>query len=89
MRLGTAVFALLIFQPMLRSLHFLHVWIGRIVIGLGILAGGLGIRLAEDLRVDGAMDIYVVLTGSVALLWMVVVGWWYVERTRGGVISVW
>ena len=89
MQLGTAVFALLTLQPLLRRLHFLHIWMGRIVIMLGIINGGLGIRLAEDLRVDGALDVYVVLTVSVAIVWVVVVGRWFVERTRGGVISVW
>jgi len=56
---------------------------------LGIINGGVGIRLARDLRVDGALDIYVVLSVGVGIVWLVLVGWWYVERTRGGVSSVW
>lgn len=89
MQIGTAVFMMIIFQPMLSRIHMMHIWAGRIILLLGVIAGGLGIRLASDLWVDGAMDIYIVLAGSVGMLWIFVWGWWYVEKTRGGVVGVW
>jgi len=60
--LGIVVFALLFFQPILGLLHhwlfrkysrrvvwsYGHLWLGRIIITLGIINGGLGLRLARN-----------------------------------------
>jgi len=60
--IGIVVFALLFFQPILGLLHhwmfrkysrrvvwsYGHLWLGRIIITLGIINGGLGLRLANN-----------------------------------------
>jgi len=62
--IGIVVFVLLFFQPFLGLLHHFmfkkysrrmiwsygHLWLGRIVITLGIINGGLGLRLARNTR---------------------------------------
>ncbi|KIW01114.1 uncharacterized protein PV09_07402 [Verruconis gallopava] len=60
--LGIVLFILLFFMPVLGQLHhrnfkkfqtrtipsFAHIWLGRIVITLGIINGGLGLKLANN-----------------------------------------
>jgi hypothetical protein len=62
--LGLVVFALFVFQPMLGLLHhlrfrktgargifsFIHIWIGRVAIILGMINGGLGLADARTWR---------------------------------------
>jgi predicted Na+-dependent transporter len=55
-----------------------HRWLGRAVILLGIINGGLGLQLARDLAGDagattGTEIAYGVVAGFVGLLWLVVV----------------
>lgn len=83
--LADAIFALALVRQSSRHLRFLDVWTGRLVIMLGIVRGW---TLIRDLRVDGTLDIDVVLADGVAFVWPVVMGWWYVEKTMGAVISI-
>ena len=85
---GIIVFVLLFFQPILGFVHHLqfkkhsrrtiwsygHLWLGRIVITLGMINGGLGLLLASDapvgFRPTRAQTIaYGVVAGIMWLLW--------------------
>jgi hypothetical protein len=100
--IGILVFVLLFFQPLLGFIHHVqfkkharrtfwshaHVWLGRVVVTLGIINGGLGLLLASDapaftgFRPDQRqIAAYAVVAGFMWLLWVVaaVVG----ERRRG------
>ncbi|KAF2865283.1 hypothetical protein BDV95DRAFT_260925 [Massariosphaeria phaeospora] len=85
--IGIAVFVLLIFQPILGFLHHsffkkyhrrtvwshAHLWLGRFVITLGIVNGGLGFDLAEE-RGSGSRAgkiAYAVIASIVWLGWVV------------------
>lgn len=48
----------------------LHVWYGRALITLGIINGGLGLRLSENTK--GGEIAYGVVAGFMWLLWMAV-----------------
>jgi hypothetical protein len=95
--IGIILLALLFFQPVLGYIHHVqykkysrrtiwsygHLWLGRIVITLGMINGGLGMLLASDapaflsFRPTRAQIIaYGVIAGIMWLLWMaaVVVG---------------
>jgi len=62
--IGIVLFVLLFFQPLLGFLHHFmfkkhgrrmvwsygHIWLGRIIITLGIINGGLGLQLAKRTR---------------------------------------
>jgi len=66
--IGILLFALLFFQPIFGFLHhvlfrkygrrqtssYLHIWLGRICITLGMINGGLGLRLARRTGSYGA-----------------------------------
>jgi hypothetical protein len=100
--IGILVFVLLFFQPLLGFIHHVqfkkharrtfwshaHVWLGRVIVTLGIINGGLGLLLASDapaftgFRPDQRqIAAYAVVAGFMWLLWVVaaVVG----ERRRG------
>ncbi len=99
--IGLVVIGLLLFQPMLGLVHHqiyktrhirtfwatAHVWFGRVVITLGIINGGLGLRLSAN-TAKGEIA-YGVIAGVMWWLWMVVVIWSYYnknaynDRTRG------
>ncbi|EXU95401.1 DUF2427 domain protein [Metarhizium robertsii] len=82
-RLGVIVFALMAIQPVLGWLHHvhyckyrkrgivshIHVWYGRCLMGLGIVAGGLGLWLAR--APQGFIITYCVVAGLVALCYCV------------------
>ena len=85
--IGLVVIGLLAFQPVLGLLHHYmfkaydrktfwtasHVWAGRLIITLGIINGGLGLRLSEA---DRSSEIaYGVLAGLVWVVWLGVILW--------------
>ncbi|KAK5690166.1 hypothetical protein LTR97_012354 [Elasticomyces elasticus] len=85
--IGIVVFVLLLFQPILGILHhtmfkkhsrrvvwsYGHIWLGRFVITLGIINGGLGLQLATWTRrfapSQGAIIAYGVIGGIMWLLY--------------------
>lgn len=89
--IGIVLFALLFFQPILGYIHHLqykkysrrtiwsygHLWLGRVVITLGMINGGLGMLLASDapaflsFRPTQAQIIaYGIIAGIMWLLWV-------------------
>ena len=99
--IGILLFALLFFQPILGYVHhvrfkkysrrtvwsYAHVWLGRVVVTLGMVNGGLGLLLAQgapafvDFRpTRGQIVAYGVVAGVMWVAWVgaVVVG----ERRR-------
>ena len=86
--IGTILFVVLFFQPFLGFLHHImfkkhsrrvvwsygHIWLGRIIITLGIINGGLGLRWAKMTRFaapsNGAVIAYAVIA---AIMWLVYV----------------
>jgi hypothetical protein len=99
--IGLALFALLFFQPILGFLHHYafkkysrrtvwshgHLWLGRIIITLGIIDGGLGLQLAKRTRIGSPSNSQIIAYGTVAgLMWLAymaaaVVGEWRRRRT--------
>lgn len=81
--IGIVIFLALLFQPVLGALHHigfkrhgrrtvishLHLWIGRIMITLGIINGGLGLLLASNSR-SGEI-IYAVVAAVFWFTWMI------------------
>ncbi|KAI1456571.1 hypothetical protein F4805DRAFT_220101 [Annulohypoxylon moriforme] len=82
--IGIVILAVLFLQPPLGFLHHskfkrlgrrtayshLHLWIGRLTLTLGIINGGLGLKLA---RADqGVIIAYSVVAGLIWLLWLLV-----------------
>ncbi|TID20742.1 integral membrane protein [Venturia nashicola] len=81
--IGIVVFAFLFFQPILGILHhsgfkktggrsfvsYLHLWLGRILITLGIINGGLGLMLAGNVG-RRTYIAYGVVAGFFWLLWV-------------------
>jgi hypothetical protein len=102
--IGIIVFCLLFFQPLLGYMHHLqykkcqrrtwwsygHLWLGRIVVTLGIINGGLGLLWATEngfyVPSTGQIVAYGVVAGVMWLLWAVasVVGvrLWEQRRTK-------
>lgn len=86
--IGIVLFILLLFQPLLGFLHhhmfkkharrvvwsYGHIWLGRILITLGIVNGGLGLQLAQQTRIfapsTGAIIGYSVVA---AVMWLLYV----------------
>lgn len=89
--IGIIVFVLLFFQPILGFVHHLkfkkhsrrtvwsygHLWLGRILITLGMINGGLGLLLASDAPAftgfapsRGQIVAYGVIAGLMWLLWV-------------------
>ncbi|KAF2828052.1 hypothetical protein CC86DRAFT_405074 [Ophiobolus disseminans] len=89
--IGIIVFVLLFFQPILGYVHHVqyknysrrtiwsygHLWLGRIVITLGMINGGLGMLLASDAPAflafrptQGQIIAYGVIAGIMWLLWV-------------------
>ncbi|KAI9672741.1 MAG: hypothetical protein M1831_000176 [Alyxoria varia] len=93
--IGIIVFAFLSLQPILGIVHHLffkkyskrtvwsyaHIWIGRIFITLGIINGGLGLRLAGDASA-GQEAAYGVIAGLIWLVWMGAAVFGEVKRLR-------
>lgn len=84
--IGIVVFVLVFFQPILGFLHhtlfkkynhrtlwsYAHIWLGRIAVTLGIINGGLGLRLADSMMMSsrGGIIAYGVIAGLVWLVWV-------------------
>ncbi|KAK4548066.1 hypothetical protein LTR36_010786 [Oleoguttula mirabilis] len=86
--IGIVLFVLLIFQPILGFLHHVmfkkhsrrviwsygHIWLGRFVITLGIINGGLGLQLAQRTRFlappQGSIIAYSVVAGIIWVIYM-------------------
>jgi hypothetical protein len=84
--IGLVLLAVLFFQPALGWLHHLffvrvqgrtfwsygHIWLGRLAITLGIINGGLGLRLAErsNMSSRGGQIAYGVVAGLMWLAWV-------------------
>jgi hypothetical protein len=89
--IGIIVFVMLFFQPILGFIHHLkykkyscrtiwsygHLWLGRILITLGMINGGLGLLLASDAPAftgiapsQGQIIAYGVIAGIMWLLWV-------------------
>jgi hypothetical protein len=80
--IGIVVMVVIFFQPILGFMHhrvfkkynrrtmwsYAHVWVGRIAITLGIINGGLGLRLADNSR-SGKIA-YGVVAGFMWLVWV-------------------
>ncbi|KAH7082403.1 hypothetical protein FB567DRAFT_105717 [Paraphoma chrysanthemicola] len=80
--IGIVVLVIVFFQPILGFLHHLlfkkyshrtmwsyaHIWVGRIAIALGIVNGGLGLKLAGSSQ--GSKIAYGVCAGLVGLVWI-------------------
>ncbi|OCL09434.1 hypothetical protein AOQ84DRAFT_388179 [Glonium stellatum] len=86
--IGIVLFVLLFFQPLLGFLHHFmfkrhgrrmvwsygHIWLGRVIITLGIINGGLGLQLAKRTRVGAPSNGRVVAYSVVAaIMWVVYV----------------
>jgi len=98
--IGLVLFCLLFFQPIGGILHHLgykrhgqrtiishgHIWLGRILITLGMINGGLGLRLADN-ATRGEEIAYGVVAGVMWLIWMAcaVLGEIRRSRTKGPV----
>jgi len=92
--IGIVVFALLIFQPVLGYIHhvafkryrrrtawsYAHIWLGRIVITIGIINGGLGLKLANNTR-SGEIA-YGVVAGLIWLVWMAAAVYGEIKKAR-------
>lgn len=84
--IGIVVFILIFIQPIGGFLHhalykkyetrtlwsYLHIWVGRIAITLGIINGGLGMKLADSMNLSSrtGMIVYGVFAGVIWLLWV-------------------
>ncbi|KAK4555589.1 hypothetical protein LTR86_007342 [Recurvomyces mirabilis] len=98
--IGIVVFVLLVFQPILGYLHhsmfkkhsrrvvwsYGHIWLGRFVITLGIINGGLGLQLARRSGIwapsNGAIIAYGVIAGGMWLLYMAAAVYGEIKRNR-------
>lgn len=85
-KIGIALFAALILMPIFGFLHHvqfkktghrsiwshLHLWLGRSAITLGIINGGMGLRLADSMSMSSRSGIiaYSVIAGFVWLVWV-------------------
>ena len=92
--LGTILTGLFLLQPLIglwhhklqkadkgnKFLHQGHVWLGRILIILGLVNGGTGLDLAANS--PGGEKVYGALAGIVGILYIGLLGSWYV--TGGG-----
>ncbi|KAF2728635.1 CBD9-like protein [Polyplosphaeria fusca] len=84
--IGIVVFVCLFFQPIFGFLHhslfkkyqtrtfwsYAHLWLGRLVITLGIINGGLGFMLADTMGMGSrsGMIAYSVIAGIIWLVWV-------------------
>jgi hypothetical protein len=94
--IGIVVLIAIFFQPILGFLHhslfkkykhrtlwsYGHIWLGRVAITLGIINGGLGLRLADSMHMSskGGMIAYGVVAAFMWLAW--VAASWIGERRR-------
>ena len=103
--IGIVLFALLAFQPLLGYLHHVyfkkhnkrtfwsygHIWFGRIAIILGIVNGGLGLRLAKRTGFmapsEGAVIGYSVVAGFFGLAYILAAIFGERKRTRSRTVA--
>ena len=92
--IGLVVMGLATVQPILGTIHHktyrakgertwwgvAHTMLGRVVITLAIINGGLGLRMAENTR--GGEIAYGVIAGIIWLTWMGVAVWSEAKRAR-------
>lgn len=95
--IGIVVFVLIFLQPIFGFLHhalfkkyqsrtlwsYVHIWLGRIAVTLGIINGGLGLQWADSMNMSsrGGIIAYAVIAVIVWLAWVAagIIG----ERRRG------
>lgn len=94
-KIGIVVFSFISLQPMLGVLHHVlfkkhqkrtiwshvHLWLGRVLVTLGMINGGLGLRLADDAS-NGAYIAYGVIAAIVWVVWMAAAVWGEIQRLR-------
>jgi len=99
--IGLVLFCLLFFQPIGGILHHLgfkrhgqrtaisygHIWGGRILITLGMINGGLGLKLADN-ATRGECIAYGVIAGLMWLIWMTVAVLGEMRRSKTKPIAV-
>jgi hypothetical protein len=84
--IGIVVLVLIFFQPILGWMHhalfkkyqhrtiwsYAHIWVGRIAVTLGIINGGLGLKLADSMGMSsrGGIIAYGVVAGLMWLAWV-------------------
>jgi hypothetical protein len=99
--LGILVFIVVLLQPLTGLLHhaafrrharrgfasYVHVWVGRIAVTLGIVNGGLGLYVSGNAR-GGQVMAYALIAAIVFVIWMVAAAWGEVKRWRGDVPPV-
>ncbi|GIK00070.1 hypothetical protein Aspvir_004085 [Aspergillus viridinutans] len=87
---GTVIVVLMLIQPFLGAIHHwryirkktpsalvpVHVWLGRILIILGMVNGGLGLRLADNTH--GGKIVYAVVAGVCGAMYLA----WVVYRLK-------
>ncbi|KAI7489631.1 hypothetical protein KC351_g1136 [Hortaea werneckii] len=99
--IGIVLFVLLFFQPFLGFLHHVmfkkhsrrvvwsygHIWLGRAIITLGIINGGLGLQWAKRTGAfapsTGAIIAYGVIAGLIWLVYIISAIYGEVKRRRG------
>ncbi|KAF2490172.1 hypothetical protein BU16DRAFT_596089 [Lophium mytilinum] len=100
--IGMVLFVVLLFQPVLGMLHhigfkkntrrgvwsYVHIWLGRGLITLGIVNGGLGLKLAKDMGIgkptNGQVIAYVVMAALMWGVYMLAAVFGEVKRGRDG-----
>jgi len=98
--IGIVLFVLLFFQPFLGLLHHIgfkkharrgvwsygHIWLGRGLITLGIVNGGLGLKLAKDTHIgaptNGQVVAYSVVAAIMWAIYMLAAMWGELKRGR-------
>ena len=94
--MGTVIVAGLLLQPFLGFIHhwsfrktqgptawtYTHVWYGRILILLGMINGGLGLKLAANST--GGMIAYGVVAGVIGVTYLVVVVGFEWKKAKSG-----
>ncbi|KAF2850182.1 iron reductase domain protein, partial [Plenodomus tracheiphilus IPT5] len=96
--IGIVVLILVFFQPLTGWLHhnlfkkyshrtmwsYAHIWLGRIAVTLGIINGGLGLKLADSMIMSsqGGIIVYGVIAGLVWLAWVAAMVVGEVRRKR-------
>lgn len=92
--IGIVVFVMLFFQPILGVLHHsgykrfsrrtvwshAHIWVGRIGISLGIINGGLGLKLANN--TNSGKIAYAIVAAVVWLVWVAAAAWGEIKRNK-------
>jgi hypothetical protein len=63
-------------------LGYVHVWVGRALLVVGLVNGGFGLKLADE--GSGGKIAYAVLAAFVALVYGSVLVWWYILGGKSG-----